>query len=130
MFLCDNRLSNSSLRKSPPVPVRVCSRSPVKIWTKAREECSKNGKSGLSALLGLIIDSEKAEDKKRGKERMSGRGVTKNRPLGNQEAAEKGIGLEERGAVDRENINIGSFGYALCQASCVLRANVLMCITE
>ena len=37
MFLCDNRLSNSSLRKSPPVPVRVCSRSPVKICKQKRE---------------------------------------------------------------------------------------------
>ena len=37
MFLCDNRLSSSSLRKSPPVPVRVCSRSPVKIWRQKRE---------------------------------------------------------------------------------------------
>ena len=57
---------------------------------------------------------------------MSGRGVTKDRPLGNQKAAEKGIGLEERGTVDGENVNIGSFGYVLCQASCVLRVNVLM----
>ena len=37
MFLCDSRLSSSSLRKSPPVPVRVCSRSPVKIWRQKRE---------------------------------------------------------------------------------------------
>ena len=61
---------------------------------------------------------------------MSGSGVTKDRPLGNQKAAEKGIGLEERGAVDGENINIGSFGYVLCQAACVLGANGLVCITK
>ena len=91
MFLCDNRLSNSSLGKSPPVPVRVCSRSPVKIWRQKRERSAAR----MVNPDCLIIDSEKAEDKKRGKERMSGRGVTKNRPLGNQEAAEKGIGLEE-----------------------------------
>ena len=61
---------------------------------------------------------------------MSGRGVTKDRPLGNQKAAEKGIGLEERGTVNGEDVNIGSFGDVLCQASCVLRADVLMCITK
>ena len=37
IFLCDNLLSSSSLRKSPPVPVRVCSRSPVQIWRQNRE---------------------------------------------------------------------------------------------
>ena len=97
---------------------------------EAREECSENGKSGLSTLLGLIIDSEKAEDEKRGEERMSGRCVTKDRPLGNQKAAEKGIGLEERGTVNREDVNIGGFGDVLCQATCVLRSDVLMCITK
>ena len=61
---------------------------------------------------------------------MSGRAVTKDRPLGNQKAAEKGIGLEERGTVNGEDVNIGSFGDVLCQASCVLRADVLMCITK
>ena len=70
MFLCESRLSSSSLRKSPPVPVRVCSRSPVKIWRQKRERsAARMVKSGLSTLLGLIIDSEKAEDEKRGEER-------------------------------------------------------------
>ena len=55
---------------------------------------------------------------------MSGRCVTKDRPLGNQKAAEKGIGLEERGTVNREDVNIGGFGDVLCQATCVLRSDV------
>ena len=61
---------------------------------------------------------------------MSGSSVTKDRPLSNQEAAEKGIGLEERGAVYGEDINIGSFGYVLCEATCVLGANGWVCITK
>ena len=52
--LCDNRLSNSSLRKSPPVPVRVCSRSPVKICKQKRERsAAKIVKPGLSRLAVL-----------------------------------------------------------------------------
>ena len=42
---------------------------------------------------------------------MSGSSVTQDGPLGNQKAAEQGIGLEERRAVNREDINIGGFGW-------------------
>lgn len=34
------------------------------------------------------------------------------------------------GAVDREDINACSFGNVLGEATCVLRADILMCITE
>ena len=61
---------------------------------------------------------------------MSGSSVTKDRPLSNQKAAERGIGLEERGAVYGEDVNIGSFGYVLGKAACVLGANGLVCITK
>ena len=89
-------MSNSSLRKSPPVPVRVCSRSPVKICKqKAREKCGKDSKAGLSALLCFVIDGEKAKNEEGGEERMGGCGVTKDRTLSNQKAAEKRIGLKE-----------------------------------
>lgn len=37
MFSCARRRRSSSLRRSPPVPARVCSRSPVKIWRQYRE---------------------------------------------------------------------------------------------
>ena len=61
---------------------------------------------------------------------MSGRCVTKDRPLGNQKAAEKGIGLEERGTVHGKDVNIGGFGDVLCQATCVLRSDILVCVTK
>jgi len=38
--------------------------------------------------------------------------------------------LEELGAVDREDVNVCSFGDVLSETTCVLRANVLMRITE
>ena len=97
---------------------------------ETREECSENGTSGLSTLLSLIIDSKKAKDEEGGEERMSGRCVTEDRPLGNQKAAEKGLGLEERGTVNRKDVNIGGFGDVLCQATCVLRPDILVCVTK
>ena len=61
--------------------------------------------------------------KERGKEWVSGSSITQDRPLSDQKAAEKGIGLEERRAVNREDINISGFGYVLGQAACILGAN-------
>ena len=82
-----------------------------------------------NCVTWLIIDSKTAKDEKGGEEWMGGRGITKDGPLGNQKAAEKGIRLKEWGAVDGEDVNIGGFGYLLCEATCVLGANVLMCVT-
>ena len=81
-------------------------------------------------MLCFIVNGESAEDKKGDEERMSGSSVTKDRPLGNQKTAEKGIRLEEGGAIYGEHVNIGSFGYVLCQAACVLGANGWVCITK
>ena len=80
---------------------------------EARKERSENSEPRLSALLCFIINGESAEEKKRGKERVSGSSVTQDGPLSSQKAAEQGIGLEERRAVNREDINIGGFGYVL-----------------
>ena len=52
-------------KRSPPVPARVCSGSPVKICKHARPRRGKNSEAGVTPLLRFVFDSKPTGLKKR-----------------------------------------------------------------